>query len=207
MRKAIATCILLLSSVSALFAGGTYFGVTAGYDFTRINVADDVFNDVSYTVNGRSYSVALSGATYFGTYLGFGYGMNVMFVQSMSGNVAEGLDRGPQFTMNTVLPYFELRAKADLMKYLSVEAGAGCSFGFGGSVITIDGTNKRITKAQVNFIADANLSLDLSFEFVLKAGARVTTPLITAFRYDSTFHKVGFTGYTITPYLVLGYNY
>lgn len=209
MKKAIATSLLLIASLTSLFAGGTYFGVTGGYDFTRQHVQSDLYGD-NYTITGNSYSVALSGATFFGDILGFGYGMDIKFVRSMSQDgtvLTSDYAVAPQYTLTTVLPYFELRMQGEITSFLTVEGGVGLSLGCGQSTATIYSVQKTISKAQLNLIGDLNLSLDLFFELVLKAGARLSTPVYSGFWYDKTFHQVRMYGYTITPYVVLGYNY
>lgn len=205
MRRIIAILMLAITIPSLFATGGTYFGVSAGYDYAHYNVGKDI-NHETYKVDTHGVTASLQGVSFFGDLLGFGYGVNMKFILKQDASPSASLAE-KQFKLVTTSPFFEIRVKGDIAPILSIEAGTGISASFGGTHASINGSDKKMTHTQLNFTMDANISLDLFWELVLKTGARLSIPLLTAYRYDGTFYIISMNGFAVTPYVVLGYNY
>ena len=177
MKKVFYILIVLILSMSGLFASYNRVGFESGAEFywSQTSLDEDGLSLSGYSM---VVPIVIEGANFFGhdARFGVGYGFGIS-----APIYAEQGDQSLSTLAAGIRPYATFRYRQPISSMLTMEAGIGYMFEYRSTPVTVDSVDYGTVSTYSNFIiADASFAFHLDEWAAVVVSAEISTPVYIA---------------------------
>lgn len=204
MKKLFFVCLILVISITSVFALDSYIGGYVDYMFETGQRKGTFLLPFEYSISKSSIGFGVTGTEYFTDSFGLSYKVcGAMLVSNTEADIKQDISKEP-LVFNTALDFLY---RYKFSKIFALEAGGGLSY----SMTTDADSGLSYTVHTLDIDLKVGMLATIKKDFALSAGVNMATPVLTKPIFSSDTGKATYdlsvTSFKIGPYVALLYKF